>query len=215
MQGRFRITTRRVVTPGVFFKRSTAAWFLAAAAFCAGCKNPFSMREPEPPVTVRSDWTPPLRPELVLDNLSGAIRERNADNYLRCLAAGDYGAPVFRFEPDPKVAADYPGLFAAWNRDRELAAIRQVFSLVPADSTCTLTWTGTVRRFTESDSAVFVERYRLEAHHTQSGIGREFEGQAELRLAEDQRGEWSVYLWIDNAVGESRSWTTLKSAFGG
>jgi hypothetical protein len=202
----------------VFRQRNTcraAVWLAVAAALAAGCKNPFAMREPEPPVTIRSDWTPPLRPEIVLDNLSGAIRERNADNYIRCLAAGEYGVPAFRFVPDQKVAADYPELFTAWGRDRESAATRQVFSLIPADSTCALTWTGTVRRITESDSAVFVERYRLEAHHTQSGIGREFEGQVELRLAEDQRGEWSVTLWIDNAVGESRSWTTLKSAFGG
>ena len=205
-----------MLAPGAFFYPAVVRETAAAALACSvSCKNPFRLRDPEPPVTVRSSWIQPLRPELVLENMQNAVHERNADNFVRCLASQEYGERIFRFDPDPKVAQDYPGLFMAWDRDRELAVIRQAFAIVPADSAAVLVWTEDVREFTAVDSAVTVKQYRLEFPHTRSDLPRVFEGHVEFRLAEDTRGEWAIYRWIDNALAESHSWSLLKASLGG
>ena len=180
-----------------------------------GCKSIFSTRKPEPPITSQSSWIPPLNPGQVLVNLKNAISERNVENYIRCIVNPSFSKKTFHFSPDPKVAADYPELFKNWNRDKEEAVIKQAFSLVPTDSISFLDFTEGIKEIVTSDSAVFVRRYRLELHHTQSNLPRVYEGQAEFWLAPDQRGEWSIYQWIDNGLVKSSSWSFLKAALGG
>jgi len=180
-----------------------------------GCKSIFSTRKPEPPVTSQSSWVPPLNPDQVLINLENAISERNVENYIRCIVNSSFSKRTFRFDPDPRVLADYPELFKNWNRDKEEAVIKQAFSLVPIDSVSFLNFTEEIKEIVASDSAVFVRKYRLEFHHTQSNLPKVYEGQVEYWLAPDQRGEWSIYRWIDNGLAKSSSWSFLKAALGG
>ncbi len=179
-----------------------------------GCKSIFSTRKPEPPVTSQSSWIPPLNPDQVLINLENAISERNVENYIRCIVNSSFSKRTFRFDPDPRVFADYPELFKNWNRDKEEAVIKQAFSLVPIDSVSFLNFTEEIKEIVASDSAVFVRKYRLEFHHTQSNLPKVYEGQVEYWLAPDQRGEWSIYRWIDNGLAKSSSWSFLKAALG-
>lgn len=180
-----------------------------------GCKNPFATRNPEPPKNAQSKWTQPLHPEDVLANLRDAVSERDAGNFVRCLSDAAYGSRKYRFEPDPHTAALYPEIFGQWDRDKEQAVMKQVFSLIPADSACMLTWTGSVREFTSSDSAIFVRMYRLELHHKQDNLRGIYEGQAEFWLTENGNGEWAIYRWNDNNVSGFPSWSVLKASLGG
>jgi hypothetical protein len=211
---------RRVFAAWRFFvpRRATAAvsvWILAAGLTAVGCRNPFSLRTPEDPDRTRSTWMQPLYPEAVLENLRSAVLERNADHFLQCLADPAYSTRRYRFEPDPETAAVHPEVFVSWSREREESVMRQSFAMVPDDSVCTLEWREAVRSFIAADSAVFVYRYRLDLPHRQSAPARRFEGLAEFRLAEDGRGEWSVFLWIDHAESAIPSWSMLKAFFGG
>jgi hypothetical protein len=145
-------------------RRAASAWrffssWLMAAAILAGCKNPFSLRTPEKPVT-STGWTPPLRPEEVLVKLQGV--GGNAEYFLRCFSDPAFTGRNYRFEPDPETAAAHPEVFGAWSREKEQAVMQQAFYLTPKDSICGLVWTASVREFMASDSAVFVRRYRLE-----------------------------------------------------
>jgi hypothetical protein len=209
---------RRVLAAWRFFVPQTWLSAAMAASLClasAGCRNPFALRKPEPPELARSTWTQPLHPEDVLDNLRSAVLERNADHFLKCLADPAFSSRDYRFEPDPGTAAVHPDVFSSWSREREESVMRQAFALVPEDSVCFLDWSETVRVFIAADSAVFVYRYRLDIPHGQSAPARRFEGLAEFRLAEDGRGEWSIYRWADNAESGIPSWSALKAYFGG
>jgi hypothetical protein len=191
------------------------AFLIAFFLIWAACRNPFSTRKPEDPLFSRSNWTPPLSPETVLVNLQNAVAERNTENTIRCLADPSYSDRLFRFEPNPETASNHPGVFSKWGLDRETAVIQQVFSLVPKDSVCVLTWTKILREIVTADTAVMVRQYRLEVRHKPSTLPSVFEGHAEFRLAADRRGEWSVYLWTDNSVSGSVCWSELKAALGG
>lgn len=203
-------------TPMVTFSAMrTGFFFLGWCFFALACQNPFSTRKPEQPVVSRSNWIPPVSPDKVLVNLQSSVAERNTENYIRCLADPSYSSRAFRFNPNPETASNHPGVFLKWGVDKEQTVVQQAFSLVPPDSACFLTWTKIIREITSSDTAILVRQYRLEIHHKPSDISTVFEGHAEFRLASDQRGEWIIYLWTDNSVSGSVSWSDLKATLGG
>jgi hypothetical protein len=179
------------------------------------CENPFASRKSEPPVVQHSSWVPPHYPDQVMTNLQNAVVERNVENYIRCFVHPEYSEKVFRFDADPKEAADHPGAFDLWSLDQEQSVIQEAFSLVPIDSLIVLRFTEIVREILTPDSAVVVRRYQLELHHGQSSLPRMYEGQAEFWLTEDQKGEWSIYRWIDNGIVGYPSWSFLKISLGG
>jgi hypothetical protein len=193
---------------------SLSSW-LIIVFLLLGCVNPFGIRDPEIPIDPQSGWVPPLTPEQLLTNFQDAISGRNLDHYMRCLTDPTYSDRLYRFDPDPEVAVVYPDVFAVWDRNMEGYVAQQAFSLVPADSTLLLTFIEDVDTFIASDSAVFVKRYRLKLPHEQSGLNTVFEGQVEWRLSPDQRGEWTIYRWIDNGLSGLDSWSLLKAALGG
>jgi len=181
----------------------------------AACRNPFRTREPEPPVVSQSSWIPPLSPDKVLINLQNAIAERNTENVVRCLADPVYSTRTFRFDPNPETATLYYTLFSGWGIDQEKTVNQLVFAMVPTDSICLLTWTSILREVVAADTSVMLRQYRLEVHHKPSSLPTQFQGHAEFRLAVDQRGEWSIYRWIDNSIAGSVSWSELKAKLGG
>jgi hypothetical protein len=180
------------------------------------CDSLFTTREPEDPKGTQSNWIPPLNPDQVLLNLQNAMFERNVENYIRCLVNPLYSNRVFRFDPDPEIAANYPDVFATWDRSQEETVIQQAFSIVPADSASFLQFTEDVQEIIAADSAVYIREYRLELHHGQSGLDVVYEGYVEFRLIPDDRGEWTIVHWIDNRTGETEPpWSLLKASLGG
>ena len=76
----------------------------------AGC-DLFQTREPEPPSQGTSCNATPDVYDVVLKNLTCAIAEQNADNYVRCFA--DPNLQQFVFEPSP----DEQSKFTLWTLD--------------------------------------------------------------------------------------------------
>jgi hypothetical protein len=188
---------------------------LLLVAFLSACQNPFDTRKPETPIVTRSSWVQPLSPDKVLTNLQNAFLERNTENAIRCLADPTYSTRIFRFDPNPETASNHPGVFMDWGIEKEKAVLQQIFSMVPADSTCMLTWTKILREIASQDTAIMVRQYRLEIHHKPSTLSTLYEGHAEFRLASDQRGEWMIYRWTDNSIAGSVPWSELKAMLGG
>ena len=187
-------------------------WILV---FYVACKSLFSTREPESPVDPRSNWNPPLSADQVFLNLQNAIYDRHVENYIRCLVNPSYSHRNYQFEADAEIHETYSEIFLSWDISKEEAVIQQAFSLVPADSTCVLSFIENVREIVVSDSAIVVKKYKLELHHIQSTLPIIYEGQVEWWLAPDQRGEWSIYHWIDNGISGLPSWSLLKASLGG
>jgi hypothetical protein len=184
--------------------------------FLLSCEFPFSMREPEDPKNPHSNWMQPNAPDIVLLNLQNAITDRNSDNFMRCLVDPQYGLRSYYFEPDDKVAADYPGIFLDWNRSQEQTVIQQAFSLVHADSITFLIFPEDIQEIIASDSAVFSKKYHFELHHNQTTLDSvSYEGYVEFWLSPDNRGEWSIYRWIDESLSGKASWSLLKALLGG
>ncbi len=180
-----------------------------------GCGNPFSIRNAEPPANPSSNWTPPHSADDVLVNLIGAIKERNIENYMRCLIDSSNSSAVFRFDPDPILAVQYASVFADWNDQKEKAIMNLAFSKVPQDSLSTLVFTEDIEEINAPDSVVFIKKYRLELHHTDASLPTEYEGQVEFWLSEDRQGWWAIYRWIDNSIPGYRPWSFLKAILSG
>lgn len=183
--------------------------------FFIGCGNPFSIRDAEPPKNPSSNWIPPYSAEEVLLNFISAVKERNINNYMRCLIDTANSNAVFNFIPDPIVAAEYPSVFTTWDTEKENTIMNLAFSQVPSDSISTLEFTEDIEEIITPDSVVFIKKYHLTLHHTESSYPTIYEGQAEFWLAEDQQGWWAIYHWIDNSISEYRPWSYLKAVLSG
>ncbi|MBN1779518.1 hypothetical protein JW948_00140 [bacterium] len=180
----------------------------------SACDHPFSTREPEKPVTSQSSWIPPHTPDDVLVNMIHAVHERNLENYMRCFADGSDAVSMFHFKPDPEAAALYPFLLN-WTLAQEQNVLRQTFSLVPLDSSLSLTFPVTVRDVLAADSAVMVRQYAWSIHHLDDAMPTFLEGHAEIRMKENSVGEWVVYYWDDHAISDIPSFSLWKAAWGG
>jgi hypothetical protein len=196
-------------------KRGTTAVVLVSAMLSGiACENPFQTRTPEPPTRSRGTFVTPLAPETVLTNLRSAVIEQNLVNYSRCLADPARGG-AFQYDADPVVEHSRPELFANWGLEEEKRYFSQLNAVLPADSVRTLSFTAQdVTTF--GDSAIFVEDYLLEVHHTQQagGVGRRYAGQARFMLRRDSLGEWAIHRWADFSTGSTPSWSALKASFG-
>ncbi|MBC7186827.1 MAG: hypothetical protein H5U38_07330 [Calditrichaeota bacterium] len=180
------------------------------------CKNPFATREAEPPTGGRTPWIPPTSPTLVLANLRNAIAGKSVDNYLRCLSDGSSGRRPFVFIPDLGVASLNPGFFDRWGILSEENYLRQLFAVVPQDSSHKLEL-ELVSENSFPDSAMVVENYVLTMHHTlrDPSYPRQAQGQAEFRLLLDQQsGYWYIWRWQDSGTGQAPAWSTFKAVFG-
>jgi len=178
------------------------------------CENPFETRTPEPPSRSRATFVPPLSPAAVLRNLRNAVIEQNLLNYSRSLADPARGG-AFRFDADPVVENSRPELFANWGLEEEKHYFSQLNAVLPQDSLRSLSFTPKDTT-TFGDSAIFVEDYQLEMHHTQQagGVARRYAGQARFTLRRDSLGEWAIYRWADFSTGNTPSWSALKATFG-
>jgi hypothetical protein len=182
--------------------------------FVAACENPFATRTPEPPAVGRGTFITPRTPEAVLANLRSAMLEQNLLNYSRSLADTTRGG-AFRFHADPAVANARPELFSNWNLDNEKRYFNQLNAVLPADSARSLIF-KVVTSIPLGDSAIFVEDYELNVHHTQqsNGVPSRYAGQARFTLRQDALGEWSIHRWSDFSAGSAPTWSVLKANFG-
>lgn len=180
----------------------------------AGCKTPFSTREPEAPVTSQSTWVQPTSPALVMVNLRTAIAERNSQNYLRCLADTNLAPVSFSYFPESAVGAANPGLFLDWGKESERNYLNQLLAFLPADSVCSLSM-SLIRENTFQDSVVLVQEYVLTlAHRRQEEAPRRMHGQAEFRLVRSSEELWYIHRWADYATDDNPTWSALRAYFG-
>jgi hypothetical protein len=180
------------------------------------CQSPFSMRKAENPAGIQTNWEPAHSSSQLIDNFGAAVDERDPEKFIRCLLDTAYSERRFVFVPDPGVLETHAPTFADWSVKKEEAVMRQAFLLVPQDSICQLFFTEKLQEILSPDTAVVIQQYRFELHHSQTGLPRRFEGQITLRMAEDRRGEWVIYRWEDrSSVADEPTWSVLKASLGG
>ncbi|MFQ5627135.1 MAG: hypothetical protein ACE5I1_00125 [bacterium] len=198
-----------------WLKKSIGTYSVLIILFASACTNPFTTREPEAPKEGSLSFIPPRTPEVVFINLRNAILEQNLENYLRCLGDSTKLSQGFRYIADAGVASENPGVFARWTKENEKRYFSQLRALLPPDSLHILNL-QVVQSTQFADSAIFVENYTLSVRHTQQekGIPAIVSGQARYFLGVDAFGDWAIYRWEDQAVGDAPTWSVLKSIYG-
>ena len=179
------------------------------------CKNPFATREAEPPTEGRTSWQFPTDPILVLQNMKVAIKEKNVENYMKCLVDS---MKLFQFTPDQYEASNNAGVFDQWTLAHEQSYINKAFTSIPDDSTRSLNFSN-IQRSEFPDSALIRANYTLEMHHILDQkypvMGR---GQVDFWLIR-RNGYWMISRWIDfetiidSTATRVPSWSTLKANY--
>ncbi|MDZ7318462.1 MAG: hypothetical protein ONB11_04860 [candidate division KSB1 bacterium] len=178
------------------------------------CKNPFATREPEPPTEGRTSWQLPTDPIIVLENMKNAIKEKNVENYMKCLVDS---MALFRFIPGEFEASTNAGIFENWNLLHEQSYINKAFSAVPDDSVRSLAFSR-VQRSEFPDSALIRAEYALKLNHIMgASIPRIGKGQADFWFIR-RNGYWVIRRWIDYETKSDTtvripSWSTIKANF--
>lgn len=181
----------------------------------AACTNPFSTRESETPEAGGISFIPPRTPDVVLINLKNAILEQNLENYLRCLGDSTKLSQGYKYMADAGVASENSGIFERWDKENEKRYFSQLRALLPADSLHILNLQP-VQSTIFADSALYVESYTLTVRHTQQDkdIPAVVKGQARYFMGVDTFGDWAIYRWEDQALGDSPTWSLLKAVYG-
>lgn len=189
--------------------------FILIFAMVFVCKTPFSTREPEPPNTGQSSWIQPTSPNFVMMNLRKSISEKNANNYLRCLADSGVSEHSFSYIPDAAANAANPHLFEKWDKEKERNFLNQLLVFLPKDCTSTVDFQLKSENAFQ-DSVILMQDYTLIIAHKQQqqGCPKYMKGQAEIRLIRSSEDLWYIHRWIDYATGDYPTWSALRAFFG-
>jgi len=179
------------------------------------CRNPFATREAEPPTEGRTSWQFPTDPLLVLQNMKVAIKEKNVENYMKCLIDS---VNLFHFIPDQYEASNNAGIFEQWSLAHEQSYINKAFTSIPDDSMRALKFSN-IQRSEFPDSALIRADYTIELHHVLAGsyptLGK---GQADFWFVR-RNGYWVITRWldfetrVDTSALRIPSWSSIKASF--
>ena len=173
--------------------------------FVSGC-DLFTTRNAEAPDTNRSSWESPRVPRDVLRNMTLALAERNAVDYLL-----SFNADTFAFIADAVALSNYPEL-EDWGFDEETRHITQLLSggVLPGDSILAVIFDD-LEQTQFPDSAYLREKYTLLAGVTIPGSAHQMMGTAEFYLKMGQEGYWVIDRWVDQRTEGQPTWSNLKA----
>ncbi|MFN5309337.1 MAG: hypothetical protein ACK5C0_07770 [Candidatus Kapaibacterium sp.] len=195
----------------------TLGLLILCTLLISGC-DIFTTRTPENPLNAGGIFTPPTSASLVIENLLNAIKEKNTENYILCLADTTRNArQSFQFYPSSDVSARFFTLFSQWSLTNERQYILSLFSKLPNDEIPLLSLTKNRFDVITPDSAIFVSDYELTANHSITSAPTKVKGILRLTLIPDRTGLWSISRWTDGNVetgSELQStWSELKAQF--
>lgn len=178
-----------------------------ALLFIKGC-GIFDTRSPEPPNNIRSTYLPPTTPEIVIENLSFAIQEKNSENYLKCIAQSDY-----TYIPDSKSQLTYGQIFLNWNRQSEKNYLDILVSNTNNASTSVLFLDNKNFTLINSDSATFNAEYIVVFQH-RLNFPKSAVGNMTLYLSADENNLFNISRWEDFRQNDTDyTWSELKANF--
>lgn len=174
-----------------------------------------SPRVAEPPTGSSSSFLPPTSPTVVISNFRNAFIDRNAENFVMCLAdtSGRTSIP-YRFEPSAEIAARFSTLFVRWTIQSERQALLSLFSRIPAGVSPSLDFLNSSVAFSSPDSFVYVTDYQIMASHGLTSLPEAIAGTMVLTVVPEATGLWSISRWSDaRRSGDSleNTWSLLKA----
>ena len=177
----------------------------------AGC-GLFNTRGVEPPIVSRSNFIPPTAPEIVLENLTVAIFEKNVDNYNKCFVDTGYSPKRFSYTADISSQLQYP-IFRYWNLSYENLYFTNLRSLTDPSATSNLFLSNEIIN-TTIDSVVYDYDYLLRFDHNKPSVAKTVKGKLRFVISSDNRSLWSISSWIDYKQNATdTTWSVLKANF--
>lgn len=169
-------------------------------------------REPQPPSVSGSTFIPPTSPDIVISNLQFAIKEKNKENYRRCLVDTNFSDKTFQFQPTVEAAAKYAGVFTDWTVISEEQYFKNL-SESKTDGFSQLDFFNAVTNSQTADEVVFNAKYHFIFQHQNNNIAKEAHGNLQFSIARDRRSTWSIYRWIDVRDTSEVTWSDFKATF--
>jgi len=183
--------------------------FVLLVIFYQGC-GIFDTRDPQEPETIRSTFFPPTSADLVIDNLSYSIQEKNSGNYNKCLSSEN-----FRYFPDSRSQLQYEQIFINWDILSEKNYLDNLISRQEGGNSSAVLFLDNelLTQFT-SDSARFQADYIFVFQHNQANIPKSSRGRMSLILATDSDALFYIRRWEDFRQNDTDfTWSEFKANF--
>lgn len=182
--------------------------FTAFLTVVNGC-GLFETRDPEDPETIRSTFFPPTSAQIVIDNLSFSIQEKNSDNYIKCISS-----VTFKYAPDSRSQQLYEQIFAGWNQQSEKRYLDNLILETDANSTSILFPSN--QRLTQitPDSAVYQTDYTVVFQHRRLNVPKSAKGNLTLSISTEDDDLFYIKKWEDFRQNDTDfTWSELKANF--
>lgn len=184
----------------------------SVAALITSCAT----RTPEEPSGGRGNFIPATTPGVVLENLQAALRDKNTENYMLCLAdEATRSRYPYVFEPSAEAKARYQSLFSTWTRQSERQAFVSLTSRLTTDQFPELSYQNLNIVYSSPDSTIYVTDYQLVVEHGIASIPTVLLGTMVLTVTPEFSGLWSISRWSDARRSSDTiesTWSLLKAA---
>ena len=178
--------------------------------FFAGC-DIFDTRQAERPVTSRSSFEFPASPEIVVQNISNALLEKNSD-YIACLVDTNYLSKAYAFIPSSGTGSVYPALASDWSVKSEEQYFKNVIVKLSDDQEITLTLSNE-KYYPYGDSTVYTADYAIQLPQTSAFTNNYFKGSLNFTMMIDSRSEWVITRWTDIKSNANLCWSDMKGLY--
>ena len=169
----------------------------------------FDTREPENPVTIRSTFVPPTSPELVLENLSFSIQEKNSVNYNKCITD-----ELYIYVPDTKSLQNYREIFMNWSKNSERRYIDNLIAATNPTATSVLFLDNDNMLLINSDSAIYTAEYIVVFQHIKTNIPKSAKGNLTMYISSDDNNLFSIKRWEDFRQNDDDfTWSEFRANF--
>ena len=192
-----------------FRKLKYSVIFLSLVLIYQGC-GIFETRDPEDPETIRSTFYPPTSADLVIDNLSFAVQEKNSSNYFKCLSLSN-----FQYLPDSRSQQQYELIFTNWTVNSEKNYFDNLIARQEGGNSSAVLFVDN-ERLTQysSDSARYQPDYIFVFQHNQGNIPKSSRGRMSLILATDSDDLYYIRRWEDFRQNDTDfTWSEFKANF--
>ncbi len=170
-----------------------------------------STREPEQPVTRRTQRLLATTPETLFQNLINSFKEKFVDDYMSCFVDTVLLNRQFKFIPAGEDVSQFP-ILSEWNLKNERDYFINIASQTVDKSPITLQLIQTgVNNF--GDSAYYQFDYSIVIVSTNESIQSNYRGNLKFKINLDKSNQWVITEWEDIREKDYPSWSELKGRF--
>ena len=185
--------------------------FFVVLLLLEGC-DIFSTRDAEKPVTSRSSFQFPSSPQIVIQNLTNSLLEKNTQDYTACIADSNYFAQKETFKFIPSAGLTYPFLADGWSIKSEEQYIKNIFAKLSDNDQVVLTLSND-KLYPYGDSTVYTADYDIQLPQKTTLTATHFQGSLSFAMRVDSRSEWVITRWTDIKSSSSYCWSDLKGLY--